>query len=242
LVQTFLRGVPCVFRAPSPLRMNTTSSETPPSFPIPLLASEPAGSAQAVALRFMAATGVLFIMMSILSIAALVWSLTFGYKYAIQTFSAPLAESAKAISSDERTIALLTSYIPAGILFIAATFCAVFGYILLRAAGAATREVIPRDDAQLLNKILIEKNQEGVDNYIKLSGLSGIVGLFTKLGLYGLPLATIVLTIFFSVVGLLQTNGTQMFDLAKLTLGAFIGSFVQRVRGDSASAKPAATP
>jgi hypothetical protein len=54
---------------------------------------------------------------------------------------------------------------------------------------------------------------------------SGATGTFTKIGLTGLPLATILLTIFLGVAGLVNA---QFFDLAKLTLGAFLGSFVQR--------------
>jgi len=193
---------------------------------------------QDVALRFMAATGVLFIIMSIVSIGALVWLLVLGRRYSF-AFSPASLEPAKTLTSDDRIIELLTSYIPAGVLFIAAIFCAGFGYVLLRAAGAARREVIPREDAELLGEMLRGKNQEGVDNYVKLSGLSGAVGLFTKLGLYGLPLATIILTVFFAIVGLFQTNGTQMLDLAKLTLGAFIGSFVQRTRNEGPASKRA---
>src|SRR4051794_27472114 len=50
--------------------------------------------------------------------------------------------------------------------------------------------------------------------------------LFTKLGLTGLPLATISLTIIFSLLA--TANPGTFLDLAKLTLGAFIGSYVQR--------------
>lgn len=63
----------------------------------------------------------------------------------------------------------------------------------------------------------------------RLSSLGGATGTATKLGLTGLPLATVGLTIFFSVVALFDSRADGGFmDLAKLTLGAFIGSFVQR--------------
>jgi hypothetical protein len=62
-------------------------------------------------------------------------------------------------------------------------------------------------------------------SYIRLSSLSGLVGTFTKIGLSGLPLATIGLTFIFT---LLSVFGANFFDLARLTLGAFIGSYVQR--------------
>jgi hypothetical protein len=67
-----------------------------------------------------------------------------------------------------------------------------------------------------------------------LSSLSGTTGTATKLGLTGLPLATVGLTIFFSVIAIFGVDG--FLDLAKLTLGAFIGSFVQRnISGDRAA-------
>jgi hypothetical protein len=61
---------------------------------------------------------------------------------------------------------------------------------------------------------------------VRLSSLSGATGTATKLGLTGLPLATVGLTIFFSAISIFGAQG--FLDLAKLTLGAFIGSFVQR--------------
>jgi hypothetical protein len=56
--------------------------------------------------------------------------------------------------------------------------------------------------------------------------LATFTGSFTQLGLTGLPLATIGLTLFFSFLALVHPDG--FLDLTKLTLGAFIGSFVQR--------------
>lgn len=74
----------------------------------------------------------------------------------------------------------------------------------------------------------------------------GATGYITRMGLSGLPLLTVALTLFFSVlatviwfVGLYFHDGSAgqnighdisaaIMDLAKLTLGAFIGSFVQR--------------
>jgi len=111
---------------------------------------------------------------------------------------------------------------------LAAIFSAGTGYLLLRTGGAATRQVIPRQDYALLSKLLIEKNQEALDSYVRLSSLSGFSGLFTKIGLTGLPLATIGLTIIFALLGLFVAGHPELFDLAKLTLGAFIGSYVQR--------------
>jgi hypothetical protein len=83
------------------------------------------------------------------------------------------------------------------------------------------------------------------------------------LGLSGLPLLTVSLTLFFSIlastiwfIGLyVHTPGTTpgtdishdisaaLIDLAKLTLGAFIGSFVQRnVSERAAESRPQGQP
>jgi hypothetical protein len=77
----------------------------------------------------------------------------------------------------------------------------ILGYVLLRSAGAAYREVIPRQDAPLLYELLRSNNEQALKGYIDLAGLSGVVGLFTKLGVNGLPLATIGLTVFLPLLG-----------------------------------------
>ena len=107
------------------------------------------------------------------------------------------------------------------------------GYGLLRAAKTASKQVIPENDRGLLEDLL-KKGDKGIDNYIRLSSLTGLVGTFTKIGLSGLPLATIALTLLFALLSTFsQSNGPAYFDLAKLTLGAFLGSYVQRERGSA---------
>jgi hypothetical protein len=88
----------------------------------------------------------------------------------------------------------------------------------------------------------LEKNDVALANYIKLASLSGFVGFCTKLGIEGLPFATIGLTIFFAVIGLAASPNAGFFDLAKLTLGAFIGSYVQRQRTEFGSQDKSPTP
>jgi hypothetical protein len=80
-----------------------------------------------------------------------------------------------------------------------------------------------------VRQAVIEGKPDPIDQYVRLRALSGMSGNFTKLGVTGLPLTTVVLTLIFSVISLLSVNGTSaaFLDLAKLTLGAFIGSFVQ---------------
>ena len=117
------------------------------------------------------------------------------------------------------------------LMLLTALLSASIGYGLLRAAGTATKDTIPPKDYELIKQMLLTNNQEGINNYVKLSSLSGWIGAFTKLGLPGLPLATIALTLFFAILAIAMQNtqiSTSLFDLAKLTLGAFIGSYVQR--------------
>jgi hypothetical protein len=84
---------------------------------------------------------------------------------------------------------------------------------------------IPPEDRALLEELIRSENTKAVELYVRLSSLGGPTGTATKLGLTGLPLATIALTIFFAIIALFSA---PFLDLAKLTLGAFIGSFVQR--------------
>jgi hypothetical protein len=122
----------------------------------------------------------------------------------------------------------LRGYIPELILCGIAVFSALLGVRLVRVAGltaAAPNPVInPQEWAMLCDQVKGGK-EEAVTQYIRLTSLTGFTGVFTKLGLQGLPLATIGLTMFFSI---LYFQDDAFLDLAKLTLGAFIGSFVQK--------------
>jgi hypothetical protein len=96
-----------------------------------------------------------------------------------------------------------------------------------------------------VQQAVLDGKAEPIDQYVRLRALTGISGNFTKLGVTGLPLTTVFLTLVFCVISLLPstTNSPAFLDLAKLTLGAFIGSFVQgRVeqRRSSDNQKPAA--
>lgn len=96
-------------------------------------------------------------------------------------------------------------------------------------------QVIRREDRKLLEPLINEANRDSIDQYIRLSSLSGWIGAFTKIGFTGLPLATVILTLIFVGCALLTRDAdgagataSTLFDMAKLTLGAFIGSFVQK--------------
>lgn len=106
---------------------------------------------------------------------------------------------------------------------------ALLGKRLLTSAQTAYTRTIPKDDLPLVENAVREGKPEPIDQYVRLRSLSGWAGNFTKLGITGLPLTTVFLTLVFSAVSLLPISSASNFlDLAKLTLGAFIGSFVQR--------------
>ncbi len=128
-------------------------------------------------------------------------------------------------------ILFLTLHLPHLLLFITTIVSGYVGYKLVVASGASAEHPIPPNDYALLAPLIREGKSESIDQYVRLSSLSGFTGTFTKLGLTGLPLATIALTLIFAVLALLPLGAEaqrSFFDLTKLTLGAFIGSFVQR--------------
>ena len=118
------------------------------------------------------------------------------------------------------------------VIFIIISLLAVFtGYLLLRAAGSLNKQVLPREEYPILAEALLYDKTKTIEHYIKLSSLTGVMGKFTQLGLSGLPLATILITLFFALLSIWVADpekGESFFDLAKLTLGAFLGSYVQR--------------
>lgn len=126
---------------------------------------------------------------------------------------------------------LLALYLPHLLLFVTTVVSGYVGYKLVVASGANPENPIPPNDYALLAPLIQEGKSESIDQYVRLSSLSGFTGTFTKLGLTGLPLTTVALTLIFAALALLPTDAESQksfFDLTKLTLGAFIGSFVQR--------------
>ena len=105
-----------------------------------------------------------------------------------------------------------------------------FGTRVILSGLSSPNVVLPPQDRQLLEDLIRDGNEKGIDQYVRLSSLSGTMGAAAKLGLIGLPLATASLIIFFSALAMLGING--FLDLTKLTLGAFLGSFVQRNLSD----------
>jgi hypothetical protein len=114
----------------------------------------------------------------------------------------------------------------AGFFFVLAVM--YFGARIVISTIGSKKDVIPREDRELLTPLISGGNEKAIDLYVRLSSLTGATGTATKLGLTGLPLVTVGLTLIFCVLEIYKPSGGFM-DLAKLTLGAFIGSFVQRV-------------
>jgi hypothetical protein len=128
-------------------------------------------------------------------------------------------------------ILFLALYLPHFLLFITTIASGYIGYKLIVASGASPENPIPHGNYALLAPLIQEGKSESIDQYVRLCSLSGFTGTFTKLGLTGLPLTTVALTLIFAALALLPVepeSQKSFFDLTKLTLGAFIGSFVQR--------------
>ena len=92
--------------------------------------------------------------------------------------------------------------------------------------------VVPPRDLPIIEEAIKKGQVEPIDQYIRLSSLTGGIGVFQKIGLTGLPLTTLALVVFFALGVIISDDKSDTFkaflDFTKLTLGAFIGSFVQR--------------
>lgn len=127
--------------------------------------------------------------------------------------------------------AQLYQYLPELLAYSVGIFSAAVGVRLVRAAGVSPSDPLPvvnPKEWMVLATAIVNGKQDPITQYIRLSSLTGSTGWFTKLGLSGLPLATIGLTLFFASCTLFSTKPDTFHDLTQLTLGAFIGSFVQK--------------
>jgi hypothetical protein len=128
----------------------------------------------------------------------------------------------------------LAEYVPEALAVGVGLFAAALGVKLVRSGGLSPSDPLPVVNPiewKVLATSISENKDDPVGQYIRLSSLTGATGLFTKLGLSGLPLATIGLTIFFALLSLVPGSTEQFQELTQLTLGAFIGSFVQKQVG-----------
>jgi hypothetical protein len=128
----------------------------------------------------------------------------------------------------------LYKYTPEFMVSAIGVFAALLGVKLVRAGGLSPSDPLPVVNPvewRILSAALTKCDEDPIGQYIRLSSLTGATGFFTKLGLSGLPLATIALTLFFALGSLVPGADAHFYDLTQLTLGAFIGSFVQKQVG-----------
>jgi len=119
----------------------------------------------------------------------------------------------------------------ASFLILSSVLGSLLGAALLRSAFQATRQAISDEDRSLLEPLIKDANENAINQFVRVSSLTGLTGFFTKLGFTGLPLVTAalgILLILFAMVSQKLETSKELMDLAKLVLGAFIGSFVQR--------------
>lgn len=142
-------------------------------------------------------------------------------------------------------VSALSQYGPELLLCAIGVFTGLLSVKLLRAGGLSPSDPLPVVNPvewKILSNAITTNQDDPVGQYIRLSSLTGATGLFTKLGLSGLPLATIGLTLFFAVASIFVPGG-KFYELTQLTLGAFVGSFVQKQVGalrDAAANSPPA--
>lgn len=134
-------------------------------------------------------------------------------------------------AKEGRRVENAVDFIPEMILAGIAVFSAVLGVGLVKAGGlsaSSPNAVINPVEWDAIREQVTGGNEDAITQYIRLTSLTGFTGTFTKLGIQGLPLATIGMTLFFSFLFFFKP---EFIELAKLTLGAFIGSFVQKQVG-----------
>lgn len=144
------------------------------------------------------------------------------------------------------------------ILFPVAAAAGAAGFAIARTVRnsfttASDKALIPA--VQELLGEAIRNSSDPVAEFTRLSGLVGATGIFRKLELSGMPLATILMTLAFCLfpIGIAALKNQQLIadsgdissafiDMAKLTLGAFIGSFVTKSSTrDTETARASAT-
>jgi len=74
---------------------------------------------------------------------------------------------------------------------------ALLGQRLLTTAQMPYTRTIPKDDLPLVEDAVKQGKPEPIDQYVRIRSLSGWAGNFTKLGITGLPLTTVFLTLIF---------------------------------------------
>ena len=137
-------------------------------------------------------------------------------------------------------MAFFLAHNDAMMLLIAGIGAGLVGTNLMGKSISINAQTIAERDRRLLEPLIENANEEAISQYVRISSLTGLTGFFTKLGFTGLPLATAGLGVLLIFLAILEdsTISTDLMDLAKLVIGAFIGSFVQRKVGKSGSTLP----
>jgi len=102
----------------------------------------------------------------------------------------------------------LYKYTPEFMVSAIGVFAALLGVKLVRAGGLSPSDPLPVVNPvewRILSAALTKCDEDPIGQYIRLSSLTGATGFFTKLGLSGLPLATIALTLFFALGSLVPS-------------------------------------
>ena len=138
-------------------------------------------------------------------------------------------DTVERLQEGENLIAwLLVNYSTECFALLGALILGVIGFRLIGRASKGTLTVIPPEDRELLEELIKGEKTQAISQYVVISSLSGLTGSFKKIDFTGLPLVTVILTLIFCGLSFLEKGESDFIELAKLTTGAFIGSFVQK--------------
>ncbi len=142
------------------------------------------------------------------------------------------------LANEQLYVWLMRTFFIDLLFFIGSMIFLMVGLRLLSSAGKVNTKRIPESDKALLHQLIKDGNSNGIKQYVIISSLSSFTGSFQKIGFTGLPLATVVLTLIFSMLAILYPENNKFIDFAQLTLGAFIGSFIQKKEGVYENTQP----
>lgn len=177
--------------------------------------------------KLQAYAGLVFIAMAVVSFGAAVY-------FVVISGITTNFDGRPDLSAEPVFLKMLRQNSEAAFLILGAALGSFLGASLLGSALHATKPTISPEDRELLNPLIEAANEDAVSQYVRISSLTGQTGFFTKLGFTGLPLVTAglgILLIFLALLAPVSSEHnikTELMDLAKLVIGAFIGSFVQR--------------
>lgn len=184
--------------------------------------------------------GLLFVAMAVVSFGAAVYFIVISGAFDTATGSVSQESGFRgvvyqiAIENSRATFLLLGSLLGS-----------ILGASLLRSAFQATRQAISEEDRALLEPLITSADENAINQFVRVSSLTGSTGFFAKLGFTGLPLVTAALGLLLILLAMASHDtetSKELMDLAKLVLGAFIGSFVQRKVERNANDDPKPNP